>query len=747
MTLNDLLQQGRWADAAALLSAHVQAQPDDFDACMLLGEVRLRLGAHDEAVQAFRQAANLRPSDPMPVYAQAVVALERGDLDGALVSCRRALAVAPDHVPSLYNLAWILRRQGENGEVPALLQRVVALDPSHHLAWFNLGRALSEMEQVDAAIDALCRACDLRPDWAEAAIALAEMSRRHGRFDVSRQRLDRAWKVAPSAALALALGNLAGAMGRTDQAERHYRGGLALDPGDAECLVNLGQLLHRSHRLEEIADPLLAAAARSPTQAGLANLVGLLYARRDDLDRAREWFERAAAVGSADIEVACNLGALYAQQGDAMAAAEQFRRALAMDPFNPTIHSNLLMALTHCQGLSKQAVFAEHLEYGRRQESLVQPFVHAPPDAAAANRRPRVGFVSPDLRTHAIAFFFEPVLAGLVERGMECHLYMTRPLLDSTSDRLRRMAHGWRDLSGMDPDSAARVIHDDGIDILVDLAGHTAYSGLPIFVRKPAPIQVSWLGYPATTGLSRMDYRIIGYPATEADVALSSEKLLTVVPAFQPPPSSPDVSPPPMLAGGPVVFASLNKSSKLSRGVYDTWAALLRQVPCSRLLLVTPGAEAASVQDEWRRRVAAWGIDPARLDLRPTCPLDRFLELYAEIDIALDPFPYGGGTTSLLTVWMGVPLIALRGDSEQGQTGATLLDGLGAGELVADDEADYVRRAAALAGDPDRLVEWRARLRPLLSTSLLLRDGRAAIDLEHVLQMLWAEYARQECLG
>ncbi|CDL01414.1 putative TPR repeat protein [Magnetospirillum gryphiswaldense MSR-1 v2] len=747
MTLNDLLQQGRWAEAAAALDAHLRRQPDDFDVCMMLGQVRLRLGDGEGAEQSFHRAGGLRPHDPMPFYALAVTALDRGDLDGAVEFCRQALAIAPDHVGALYNLAWVLRRQGRIDEVPDLLRRVVASDPAHRLAWFNLGNALLDLGQVDGAIDALCHACDLQPDWTEAAVALAQALRRRRRDEPGRERLERAWAMKPSAPLASALGNIAGDMGGAEDAERYYRRGLELEPGHVECLVNLGHLLHQSHRLEEMAASLLDAASRLPGETALVNLTGLLYSRRNDLDRAGECFERAVAMDPADVEVSCNLGALYAQRGDAGRAAAQFRRALTLDPFNPVIHSNLLMALVHGEGLSADEVFAEHLEYGHRQESRVEPFVHHRPTADDAAHRPRLGFVSPDLRTHAIAFFFEPVLAGLVKRGVECHLYMTRALQDDTSDRLRCMAHGWRDLSGMDADSAAGIIHGDGIDILVDLAGHTAFNGLPVFARKPAPIQISWLGYPATTGLGRMDYRIIGYPASTADIAHSTEKLLTVIPAFQPPANSPDVSPPPMLAGRPLVFASLNKSSKLGERVYETWAALLRQVPASRFLLVTPGGDAATVRAEWRDRVAGWGIDPDRLDLRPTCSLDRFLDLFAEIDIALDPFPYGGGTTSLLTVWMGVPLIALQGDGEAGQTGAMLLRGLGADTLVARDEDDYVRRAAALAADPDLLVSWRARLRPLLSTSLLLREGRTAADLERVLQMLWADHTRQERHG
>ncbi|MEI8396188.1 MAG: hypothetical protein WCF85_15745, partial [Rhodospirillaceae bacterium] len=307
--------------------------------------------------------------------------------------------------------------------------------------------------------------------------------------------------------------------------------------------------------------------------------------------------------------------------------------------------------------------------------------------------------------------------------------------------RLRSLADTWREIAGSPPDRSAALIAADRIDILFDLAGHTAGNALPVFAYKPSPVQATWLGYPDTTGLSRIDYRLMGRPPTPEEQALSSERLLGEGwGIFRPPAGTPDVVPPPVLAGGPPVYGAFNKPLKTSERCFAAWCRILTGVPGSRLLLSVPGCEDSAVREHWQRRFEGAGIDAERVELFGRLPLPAFLEMIARVDVALDPFPYNGGTTTLLTAWMGVPLVCLCGRDGAGQTGAAVMSALGLGECVATDEDTYVRTAIELARSPAMLAEMRATGRARMLVSPLMDEAAYARSFLATLRQIWRDH-------
>jgi predicted O-linked N-acetylglucosamine transferase (SPINDLY family) len=365
------------------------------------------------------------------------------------------------------------------------------------------------------------------------------------------------------------------------------------------------------------------------------------------------------------------------------------------------------------------------------------------PNHPDPERRLRVGYVSPDFREHSVSAFLDPVIAGHDRRWFEvfCYAEVVRP--DDTTARFRGLSDGWCSTLGMTDGAVAGRIRDDGIDILVDLAGHTAGNRLRVFAERPAPVQVTWLGYPNTTGLSAMDYRLsdaVADPAGEAD-ALHSETLVRLANGFlcfAPPADAPEVGETPALATGQVTFGSFNNLAKVTPDVVEAWADILNRIPNSRLVLKSRPLADEKTRERYLEMFGAHGVDPGRVELCSwIASKSGHLGAYERLDIGLDPFPYNGTTTTCEALWMGVPVVTLGGDRHAGRVGASILARVGLAGLVAETKADYVEQAVALAGDLDRLSALRGGLRSRMEKSPLCDAGGFARDIEAAYREMW----------
>lgn len=574
----------------------------------------------------------------------------------------------------------------------------------------------------------------------------------------------------------MSCGVIAGLRGDHAQAEAYCRQALAIDPKMPGAHLNLGFALRNQGKLAEASLSFKRAAELRAAYSEALDALAHTYISLNDLQAAAQTLNEIVAIWPNKAEMHCNLGSVYQAMGrpqDAIAAYEAalkinprlgvalnslgsaylaqgdfeqaercYRQCLAATPGDLLARSNLLMLLNYLPNADAAGVFEEHLEWGRVAAARIPRLDPVEPDRDP-QRRLRVGYLSPDFREHSVASFIEPVLRQHDRRRFEVCCYSSLPIPDETTRRIKASVDVWRDIAELSDGEAARLIREDRIDILVDLSGHTSGGRLGIFAARPAPVQMTWLGYPNTTGLRTIDYRITDWVADPAgEEAFYSEELLRLDRCFlcyQPLTDAPPVVPLPALANGHVTFGSFNNFSKINPGVLQLWAEVLRQVPGSRLLLKCPALTDAFVRSRVSDALQALGIGAERVDLLGhTRARQEHLALYARVDIALDTFPYNGTTTTCEALWMGVPVLSLVGKYHAGRVGASLLGAAGLADWLADAPESFVATARDMSADLAGLARLRGSLRSRLAESSLCDAAGFVQRLEGALLHVWA---------
>ena len=518
---------------------------------------------------------------------------------------------------------------------------------------------------------------------------------------------------------------------------------LRQDGANADALIELGQSYRALGRREEARAAFVQAAAADAGAALALMYLGNLDHEAGRMDDAVSAYRAALAIDAGNAAVHYNLGLTLMTLGEAAQAVESLRRCLALAPDYADARSSMLFALNMSDRASIEEIAAEHLEWGRR---VADPLFceREFSNAADPERRLRIGYVSADFFQHAAAPFIHAFLARHDARQCEVFCYVNAPV---PAERAGSYGHHWREVRMLDDAQLAAQIAADAIDVLVDLSGHTYGTRLLAFARKPAPVQMTFLGYPNTTGMRAMDYRLTDAYADPpgASELRYREKLLRMphsVWCFRPRDEGmPEIGPLPATRNGYVSFASLNSASKLNAALLGLWAELLHQVSDARLVMATiaPGR----AREQILRTFSAKGVDSGRIDFRGRLPRSDYLALHNEVDIALDAFPCNGGATTCEALWQGVPVISLAGESFESRAGLSLLSSAGLAQLVAHKAGDYVDLAAALARDRERLQRLRAGLRQTLSASPLMDAAAFTRDLETQYRGAW----RAWCAG
>lgn len=476
-----------------------------------------------------------------------------------------------------------------------------------------------------------------------------------------------------------------------------------------------------------------------PEHADALHFLGLTGHRVRDLGFAMEYFERSIRARPGDAVFHNNIGSVLVQAGRTEEAAVYFRKALEIDPSLNIAHINLIFVMVLLESARPEDVYAEHVAWAK---------IHADPLLAQAKphnnsrdreRRLRIGYVSADFRQHALSYFIEPALAQHDSTAVEVFCYYSGRVADDVTRRLAQYADHWHEIRDLDDDHAAGLIRSHGIDILVDLSGHLRDNRLLVFARKPAPIQLTYLAYPNTTGMSAMDYRITDAVcdppgATERYYRETLIRLSRCMWCYQPGADMPALSPSPARRTGRVTFASMNGANKVTERMLSLWGRILGEVPDSRIVLTT-------VPELGRERIgdalSQAGVAEERISMHDRLPTKDFLALYAGIDIMLDTFPMNGGTTTCEALWLGVPVITRSGDIFQSRAGLSILGGMGLDELVAGSDDEYVRIAVDLARDGARVAALRSGLRERMRASPLADGHGYARALEAAYREAW----------
>jgi FkbM family methyltransferase len=682
-----------------------------------------------------------------------------GKLAEAVPFYRQALEV--NRGPAvLNNLGAALRDLKRPAEAVALFREAVATDASYADGTLNLGLCLNDLGDTAAAAVALQRALELLPQpqrgrptdprTLQAIAAMGTILRGQQRFDDQIALYRKAVDQAPDdATLHCQLGSVYFDLNKLPEALQSFETAARLDPKLVAAQGNLGTTYSTLGRADEAVACQRRAIALEPENPKHFVNLGAALKAQGLLGEAADAYRKAAAL-KPDYDYAVNnLGNLLREQGRLQEAIECFREAIRISPDYLTAFSNLLFTLNSLPELSAQEICAEHRRFGEIVEAKALPHVQAAApyeNSPDPERRIRIGYLSPDFLGHSVAYFMENLLEHHDRSQVEVVCYALNKRSDSLSRRLHARADIWRSCSFLSDAELAALIREDKIDILVELAGHTADNRLSMMAYRPAPVQVTYLGYPNTTGLKTIDYRLTDAlvdPEGESDAA-HTEKLVRLPRSFlcyRPSDFAPEVSSRPALANGYVTFGSFNVLAKMTDAVVETWATILKQVPKSRLLLKCNAFSDPDTVELYRRRFRDLGISEDRVDLLGRQPLiGDHLAMYGRVDIALDPFPYNGTTTTCEVLHMGVPMIALRGQRHVGRVSAALLHHVGLDELIADTLDDYVAKAVALARDPTRLQALSAGLRPAMEASPLMDAAGFTREMEAAYRGMWRNW-------
>jgi predicted O-linked N-acetylglucosamine transferase (SPINDLY family) len=556
--------------------------------------------------------------------------------------------------------------------------------------------------------------------------------------------LRRAAEIAPNSPdVHFNLGNAVKLRGNLADAVACYRRAAALRP-EARILNNLANTLKSLGQVGDAIGVYERLMRLAPEDATAHYNFGSALREAGELDRAIEVYRKAIALRPEFALAWNNLGIVFLDQSRFDEAADCYRTAVQLDPNNYLAHSNLLRCF-HYRSVDSAEILGAYREWEAR---------HAPAELRVTRydndpdpeRVLRIGYVSPDLHTHSVAYFFEPLLARHDRSRLESYCYSDVLCPDATTKRLESLATAWRTVRELSDDQVFEYIRRDRIDILVDLTGHAGHHRLRVFGRRPAPVQVSYLGYPGTTGLSAIDYRITDAWADPpgGSEAFHSETLVHLPHGFlcyRPPADAPAVDPLPAAGAGHVTFGSFNNAAKINPQLISWWAEILRAVPRSRLLLKNKVLRDVGVGGRIRGVFCDAGIAPDRVELLAHADTTRaHLDTYNRIDVALDTYPYCGTTTTCEAMWMGVPVITLVGDTHISRVGFSLLSQVGLTELAATRPQEYVQAAVALAGDQTRVVGLRAGMRARLRQSPLCDEHRHAAEIESVYRDIWRRW-------
>lgn len=787
-----LASRGKYAEALPLVDEALRLEPRRSSLHLGRGQCLTHLGQLEEAVAAFDAALRLEPNSAPAVRARAGAlvrqerwadaasclreALERdacnSELRVELARCLTergvqvklsgqpakqlfldALQASESYPQAYFHIGVEHSEAEEHAQAKAMYSKAVQLLPSYVEAWNNLGVACRNLKEPDLAVEAYGMALKTNKNCTKTrenmAIALLEV----GCQSLQRKDYKRASSVLKRALtfnsqnvdVFFNLGVMYAEVQKYDRALVQYELATRLDPKHTTAYNNLG-VIHRRQGNMEAAIHCFEMALKADASMTLASKnLGAVYGHVGRMADSIRLTKIAVEANPQDAEALNNLALLNRDQGDVDICIEHLDKCLSLDPSNIHAWSNRLMTLNYPSEKSREEVFQAHKDWGCQLERRV-PATYSSWEAPSSDAEPiRVGYISPDFYSHSVSYFIHAALQYHDPSRVHVTCYSDVAVEDDKTRLFRSFVPRWRSIVGLPDDEVAKMIHADSIDIIVDLTGHTGNNRLAALARRPAPVVVTWVGYPHTTGLTRVDYRISDEHADPPiEPGLTTEKLAYLPECFlcyTPPESAPPVSlRPAQETYGCPTFGCFNNLAKVSTLTVRLWSRVLHEVPDARLFLKSKALRCPEAQDKFRRLFAAHGVQPERLDLSGLQPqTGGHLQMYSLVDVALDTAPYAGTTTTCEALYMGVPVLTLRGSGIHAQSvGASLLSAVQLGDLAASTEDDFVQKAGLLARDLRRLAALRAGLRTRMLRSVLCNGQKHTAELERLYTRLVA---------
>jgi len=708
-------RQGNLSQAEQLYEKILKKQPDNGAVLHMLGVIHSEHGNYQLAIKYIKKVLQLNSANYHAYYNLGNAFRLNGQSEKAINSYRKVIHIDPYFVDAYHNLGIVLQDRGQLDEAVACYQKAIQLNPNFYNAYYNLGNIFKAKGQPDEAIACYQKTIELNPNIAETYCNL---------------------------------GIVLQAKGRPDEAIACYQKTIELNPNIAETYCNLGNVLQAKGQPDEAIACYQKALQLKPDISLAYNNQGVALQWKGRFNEAITCYQKAIELNPNYADAYNNLGNVFTDIGQLNEAETYFKRALQINPDCSTAYSNLLFIMNYNSCHNPQDILSEHLLFAKKFAEPLYSAISPHTNERQPNKTLRIGYCSPDFRGHSVAYFIEPVLEAHNREHFEIFCYSLVPIQDEVTKRIKKYADQWRSIVGMSDENAAKLVRNDRIDILVDLAGHTGKNRMLLFARKPAPIQVSWIGYPATTGLSTMDYKIVDSYTDPLGMTdqFYTEKLIHIPGSFlcyQPHKESPDIGLLPALSEGYITFGSFNAFAKISSEVLSLWISILNATSNSHMIIKAKGLSdrktCQSIMDIFMRN----GIASERLELIPPNPSTvEHLNLYNRIDIGLDTFPYDGTTTTCEAMWMGVPVVTLAGKTHASRVGVSLLSNVGLKELIAKTPDGYIETAVNLAKDLKRLQSLRLSLRDMMKHSPLCDAKRFTADLEIYYHQIWETWCK-----
>lgn len=723
------------------------ASPDPIHLLIADGNRAEAAGDFVAACGHYRRAVELAP-DNASAHLNLGIGLDAiGNADGARESFERALALDPADVYANYNLGRQLVMRKALAEAEPLLVRAIAGNPNFVDARVMLSAVLeSKGRLADAAME-LEKALQIQPDYFGALQNYAEVLFKLKRTDdaVSAQR--RAVAVKPhDFAANFKLATLLLQLERGREAKQHFQEALRVNPDSLESRVGLVNIHLEQNELDAAAQQAEAVLRQRPDWVDLLFDYGLVLKRMNRNAEAETVFRRAIGLDKTYTRAYQMLGAVLTVQSRIRDALEVFEtgRQHCSDAFE--LESAEIFALNCVEDISTDDLFARHVDFGKKIEAHYAPRFENFTNVRDPGRRLRIGYVSGDFQYHVVPLFLLPLLEERDRSAVEVYCYATGDTDDAYTERLRRLADVWRPAARMTPEDVANAIHGDGIDVLIDLAGHSGAPNLRVFAQRPAPVQATWVGYLNTTGLTRIHYRISDEQCDPEGLTdrHHTEKIVRLPHSqwcyrpFEEVAYEPEAA---CVKNGYVTFGSFNQTFKISSEVRALWGRILTQVPDSRFVVV--GVVNDRAREDLLRDLENNGVDRARITMAPYLPVKDYYRWYNRVDIALDTMPFSGGTTTCDALWMGTPVVTMPGVRSWSRSAGSILTTLGLEDWIAESPEDYVRLAVHFARNPALIAGLHKSLRSRMLDSPLTDKRQFARDMENAYRRMWQSWCNQ----
>jgi len=697
-------------------------------------------GRLDEAQLACRNRLATNPAEHAAMHLLGIILCRQKKFDEGLPWLARAVSLQPDKPDYRINYGLALNEAERWSESEPVLKSVLASVPDHPLALLNLGNSVHGQGRSQEAVTLYRRALELNPGYHDARVNLSVALKALGRHDQATAELKAALGSAPAHPQALLeQGRLLADQKRYHEAEQVFRRLLSMDPGHHQAMYCLGIVLSEQGNWSQSADAYTEVVRMRPDlpEGWQALAVTLRHCNR--ITESLVALEKALQLRPAFTLAWQSYGSVLAEAGRIEEGIEAWRRSLSINPQQPVIRSNIVYTLSMVDGVTRADLWREHqgwAEHHAKPDAQQTQPASTPAGRPADRRKIRIGYISPDLRLHSVCYFLIPLLEHHDKQNFEIYCYSDVGCPDQTTLKIQQLSDHWRDVSGKPTAHVRQLIQQDQIDILIDLAGHTMGNRMELFALRSAPLQASWLGYPETTGLTTVDYKIadqIVCPGSE-DGQYASERILRLPNGYHcylAPPGCPDISELPASRNGCITFGSFASLSKLTPSTVRLWSEVLKQVPDSKLLLKARQLADSTVRDRYCSMFAACGIPRSRLTLElAIAETIQHLGFYREVDMVLDTYPYNGTTTLCEGLWMGVPPVSLSGPIPASRVGASLLHSLGLEDWVAETPEQFVAIAKNNSQDVAGLAALRAGLRQRFSQSTLGSPRQFAREFE-----------------